>query len=124
MSRIKTRVSADDSEVQRFPIVLSTMLTSSNAHVVMWTSSGRAFGMHVHFAMTCFCVVNQMRNHIRRIGQDRETEVHMLVVEHTIEDKIETMIAKKQAICGVVGEGRPMTRVSANWLSQMIRLVS
>jgi SNF2 family DNA or RNA helicase len=68
--------------------------------------------------------LNQMRNRIHRIGQEQETEVHTMVVDNTIEDKIETMIQKKEAICGVVGEGRPMTAQSINWLSQMIRLVS
>jgi hypothetical protein len=52
MSRIRIRQSADNSEPQRFPIVLFMMLTSSNAHIVTWASSGRAFGMHARFTMT------------------------------------------------------------------------
>jgi SWI/SNF-related matrix-associated actin-dependent regulator of chromatin subfamily A3 len=68
--------------------------------------------------------MSQMRNRIHRIGQERDTEVHTLVVEDSIENNIETMIAKKKAVCGVIAEGKPITRQSINWLSQIVKLVS
>jgi SNF2 family DNA or RNA helicase len=59
-----------------------------------------------------------------RIGQDRPVQVHRLVAEGTVEDRIARMLARKQALADAVlgsGEGA-LTELSDAELADLVEL--
>jgi SNF2 family DNA or RNA helicase len=59
-----------------------------------------------------------------RIGQDRPVQVHRLVAEGTVEDRIAAMLARKQALAdAVLGSGEAaLTELSDDELAELVRL--
>jgi len=71
-------------------------------------------------------VENQASDRAWRIGQDRPVQIHRLISEGTIEDRIATVLAQKQALAdAVVGGGEAwLTEMSDSELAELVRLGS
>ena len=71
-------------------------------------------------------VENQASDRAWRIGQDRPVQIHRLISEGTIEDRIATVLAQKQALAdAVVGGGEAwLTEMSDSDLAELVRLGS
>ena len=69
-------------------------------------------------------VEDQATDRAYRIGQDRPVQVHRLVTEHTVEDKVATLIADKRALAdAVVGTGETwLTELSDAELADLVAL--
>lgn len=67
--------------------------------------------------------MDQMSARVHRIGQTLESDTFTLVVEDTIEEKIEQLILKKSAVCGVISEGKALTAMNTTWLNQVVNLI-
>ncbi|MEC3977556.1 DEAD/DEAH box helicase [Amycolatopsis sp. H20-H5] len=69
-------------------------------------------------------VENQATDRAFRIGQGRDVQVRKLVCPGTIEERIDTLIARKRALAGmVVGEGENwLTELPADALREMLTL--
>ncbi len=69
-------------------------------------------------------VENQASDRAWRIGQDRPVQIHRLISEGTIEDRIATVLAEKQALAdAVVGGGEAwLTELSDTELAELVRL--
>ena len=58
-------------------------------------------------------VEDQATDRAYRIGQDRPVQVHRLVTEGTVEDRIATLLADKRALAtAVIGAGE-------NWITEL-----
>ena len=69
-------------------------------------------------------VENQASDRAWRIGQDRPVQIHRLISEGTIEDRIAIVLAQKQALAdAVVGGGEAwLTEMSDTELAELVRL--
>jgi len=69
-------------------------------------------------------VENQASDRVWRIGQDRPVQIHRLISEGTIEDRIATVLAQKQALAdAVVGGGESwLTELDDTELKALVRL--
>jgi SNF2 family DNA or RNA helicase len=69
-------------------------------------------------------VEDQATDRAYRIGQDRPVQVHRLIAEGTLEDRIATLINAKRALAeAVVGSGEGwLTELSDNELAELVRL--
>lgn len=67
--------------------------------------------------------MKQMSDRIYRIGQTKETTVYTLVVNNTIENKIEQMIENKRRVCEIIAEGKALRGGNVDWLRNVIRLL-
>jgi len=69
-------------------------------------------------------VENQASDRAWRIGQDRPVQIHRLISEGTIEDRIAAVLAQKQALAdAVVGGGEAwLTEMSDSELADLVRL--
>jgi SNF2 family DNA or RNA helicase len=69
-------------------------------------------------------VEDQATDRAHRIGQDRTVQVHRLVTEGTVEDKIATLLSRKRDLADrVVGAGEAwVSELSDDELSQLVRL--
>ena len=69
-------------------------------------------------------VENQASDRAWRIGQDRPVQIHRLISEGTIEDRIAAVLAEKQALAdAVVGGGEAwLTELSDAELAELVRL--
>lgn len=69
-------------------------------------------------------VENQASDRAWRIGQDRPVQIHRLISEGTIEDRIATVLADKRALAdSVTGEGEAwITELSNDELAELVRL--
>jgi SNF2 family DNA or RNA helicase len=71
-------------------------------------------------------VEDQATDRAHRIGQDRPVQVHRLIAEGTLEDRIAELIEKKRSLAeAVVGGGEAwLTQMSDDELSELVTLVS
>ena len=71
-------------------------------------------------------VEDQATDRAHRIGQDRPVQVHRLVAEGTLEDRIATMLERKRDLAdAVVGEGEAwLTELSDDELAELVALGS
>ena len=71
-------------------------------------------------------VENQASDRAWRIGQDRPVQVHQLICEGTLEERIAVVLAKKQALAdAVIGSGEAwLTEMSDDDLAELVRLGS
>jgi SNF2 domain-containing protein/SNF2 helicase protein/helicase-like protein len=69
-------------------------------------------------------VEDQATDRAYRIGQDRPVQVHRLVTEHTVEDRVAALIAEKRALADtVVGTGEAwLTELSDTDLAELVSL--
>ncbi|GAA0624726.1 DEAD/DEAH box helicase [Kribbella sandramycini] len=69
-------------------------------------------------------VEDQATDRAYRIGQDRPVQVHRLVTEHTLEDRISTVIAAKRELAdAVVGSGEAwLSELSDRELTELVSL--
>ena len=69
-------------------------------------------------------VENQASDRAWRIGQDRPVQIHRLISEGTVEDRIATVLAEKQALAdAVVGGGEAwLTELTDDELTELVRL--
>ncbi len=69
-------------------------------------------------------VENQASDRVWRIGQDRPVQIHRLISEGTIEDRIAVVLAQKQALAdAVVGGGEAwLTELDDTELGELVRL--
>ncbi|BCJ32512.1 helicase SNF2 [Actinocatenispora thailandica] len=69
-------------------------------------------------------VEDQATDRAYRIGQDRPVQVHRLVTEHTVEDRVAKLIADKRALAdAVVGTGETwLTELSDDELADLVAL--
>ncbi|GIL29322.1 DEAD/DEAH box helicase [Actinocatenispora comari] len=69
-------------------------------------------------------VEDQATDRAYRIGQDRPVQVHRLVTEHTVEDRVAKLIADKRALAdAVVGSGETwLTELSDTELADLVAL--
>jgi superfamily II DNA or RNA helicase len=69
-------------------------------------------------------VENQASDRVWRIGQDRPVQIHRLISEGTVEDRIATVLAQKQALAdAVVGGGEAwLTELDDTELAALVRL--
>ncbi|MEV0843995.1 DEAD/DEAH box helicase [Actinocatenispora sera] len=69
-------------------------------------------------------VEDQATDRAYRIGQDRPVQVHRLVTEHTVEDRVAKLIADKRALAdAVVGTGETwLTELSDTELADLVAL--
>ena len=71
-------------------------------------------------------VEDQATDRAHRIGQDRPVQVHRLIAEGTLEDRIATMLERKRALAdAVVGQGEHwLTELSDDELAELVALGS
>src|SRR5664280_2845375 len=71
-------------------------------------------------------VEDQATDRAHRIGQDRPVQVHRLVTEGTLEDRIAIMLERKRSLAeAVVGEGEAwLTDLSDDQLAELVTLSS
>jgi len=71
-------------------------------------------------------VEDQATDRAHRIGQDRPVQVHRLIAEGTLEDRIATMLERKRALAdAVVGQGENwLTELSDDELAELVSLGS
>jgi SNF2 family DNA or RNA helicase len=71
-------------------------------------------------------VEDQATDRAHRIGQDRPVQVHRLVTEGTLEDRIAIMLERKRNLADVVvGEGEAwLTELSDDQLAELVTLSS
>ena len=69
---------------------------------------------------------NQATDRAFRIGQKRSVQVHKLICTGTLEERIDTMIEKKQALAdSVVGDGETwLTEFSTDQLRELFALTA
>ena len=69
-------------------------------------------------------VENQASDRVWRIGQDRPVQIHRLISEGTVEDRIAAVLAQKQALAdSVVGGGEAwLTELDDAALAELVRL--
>ena len=69
---------------------------------------------------------DQATDRAHRIGQDRPVQVHRLVTEGTLEDRIAELLEKKRDLAeAVVGDGEAwITEFSDDQLADLVRLGS
>jgi SNF2 family DNA or RNA helicase len=69
-------------------------------------------------------VENQASDRVWRIGQDRPVQIHRLISDGTVEDRIAAVLAQKQALAeAVVGGGEAwLTELDDRELAELVRL--
>ncbi len=69
-------------------------------------------------------VENQASDRAWRIGQDRPVQIHQLISEGTLEERIATVLAEKQALAdAVIGSGEAwLTELADDELAELVRL--
>jgi SNF2 family DNA or RNA helicase len=69
-------------------------------------------------------VEDQATDRAHRIGQDRPVQVHRLVTEGTVEDRIATLLARKRGLADRVTGGAEswVSELSDQELSDLVRL--
>jgi SNF2 family DNA or RNA helicase len=67
--------------------------------------------------------ISQMSARIHRISQVNPVHVYTMLVNDSIELKMKELVQKKDAICSVIIEGKPITERTQGWLDKMIRLL-
>lgn len=67
--------------------------------------------------------VEQMSDRVHRIGQKFEVEIYNMFTNDTIEIKIKELVDKKDLICKVIVDCKPITKTDETHLVRMIRLL-
>ncbi|MEO3976761.1 DEAD/DEAH box helicase [Streptomyces sp. CAU 1734] len=109
----------DAFQAGRHPVMLlslkaaGTGLTLTRAeHVIHYDRSWNA------------AVEDQATDRAHRIGQHRTVTVHRLITEHTVEDRIDTLLTQKRALASAVltGSERALAQLTDHELAELVTL--
>ena len=65
----------------------------------------------------------QISDRIHRIGQTKDVTIYSLFVLDSIEMRMKDLVEKKDQICKVIIDCKPITNETQSWLSKIIKLI-